>query len=113
MKLTVALRQNKDAKTLRKEGLIPCVVYGKHLESPISLSCSKNDLIKKYKEAGYSTPLTLEGDKIKELVLIQDIQLDPVTDVLIHADFLAIKADEKVTTEVPLLLTGESPVEKS
>jgi large subunit ribosomal protein L25 len=105
MKLTVTTRQDKDAKTLRKEGLLPCVVYGKHLEAPIAIACNKNDLIKKYKEAGYSTPLTLEGDIIKQLVLIQDIQLDPVTDVLIHADFLAIKADEKVTTEVPLVLT--------
>jgi large subunit ribosomal protein L25 len=45
--------------------------------------------------------------------LIQDIQLDPVSNVLLHVDFLAIKADEKVTTEIPLILTGESPLEKS
>lgn len=113
MKLTVTDRQNKDAKALRKEWLVPGIVYGKHLESPIAVACPKNDFIKKYKEAGYSTPLTLEGDKINQLVLIQDIQLDPVSDVLLHVDFLAIKADEKVTTEIPLILAGESPIEKS
>lgn len=112
MKLTVTSRQDKKAKALIKEGLIPGIIYGKHIDTPISIACKKNDLIKRYKEAGYSTPLTLEGDKLDQLVLIQDIQVDPVTDMLMHVDFLAVKADEKVTTEVPLKLVGESPIEK-
>ncbi len=112
MKLTVIARPDKKAKELRKEDLVPGIVYGKHLEAPIAIACKKNDLIKRYKAAGYSTPITLEGDGIKELVLIQDIQLDPVSDVLIHIDFLAIKADEKVKTEIPLILVWESPIEK-
>ncbi len=103
-------------KALRARGFIPAVVYGKHLQKPLSIVCNKNDFIKKYKEAGYSTPLTLEGTlegkKIDQLVLIQDIQLDPVSDVALHVDFLAIQADEKVTTEVPIKMTGESPIEK-
>jgi hypothetical protein len=45
--------------------------------------------------------------------LIQDIQVDPVSDVLMHIDFIAIKADEKVTTEVKIKLIGESLIEKS
>lgn len=113
MELIVTSRQDKTAKELRKEGLIPCVVYGKHLETPITIACPRNNIIKKYKEAGYSTPLTLTGDGIKQLVLIQDIQLDPVTDVLLHVDFLAVKSDEKVKTEIPVLMIGESPIEKS
>ncbi len=112
MKLTVISRQDKKAKELRKEGLVPGIIYGKHLEAPITVACNKNDFIKRYKEAGYSTPLMLEGDKLNQLVLIQDIQVDPVTDVLMHIDFLAIKADEKVKTEVAIKLTGESSVEK-
>ncbi|MEI7558489.1 MAG: hypothetical protein WCJ45_06965 [bacterium] len=48
--------------------------------------------------------MTLEGDGVDQLVLIQDIQLDPVTDSLIHIDFLAVNKDEKVTTEIPVLL---------
>jgi len=38
--------------------------------------------------------------------------LDPVSDVLLHVDFLAVKSDEKVTTEVAIKLIGESPIEK-
>jgi len=46
------------------------------------------------------------------MVLIQDMQVDPVTDRLTHVDFLAVRKDEKVKTKVPVLLTGESSVEK-
>jgi len=112
MKLTVTSRQNKKAKELRKEGLIPGIIYGKHLTTPLTVACKRNDLIKKYKEAGYSTPLTITGDGIDQLVLIQDIQVDPVSDILIHIDFLAVNKDEKVTTEIPVKMVGESMVEK-
>ena len=112
MKLMVTSRQDKTAKELRKEGLIPGIIYGKHLKETIAVACPRNDLIKKYKEAGYSTPLTISGEGIDQLVLIQDIQLDPVTDVLIHIDFLAVNKDEKVTTEIPVKMIGESLIEK-
>lgn len=112
MELIVTSRQDKKAKDLRKEGLIPGIVYGKHLKAPVAIACKRNELIKAYKEAGYSTPLTLSGD-VDQLVLIQDIQVDPVSDVLIHIDFLAVNKDEKVTTEIPVKMIGESPLEKS
>ncbi len=112
MELIVTSRHDKKAKDLRKEGLIPGIVYGKHLKEPIAVACKRNDLIKKYKEAGYSTPLTLSGDGVDQLVLIQDIQLDPVSDMLIHIDFLAVNKDEKVTTEIPVKMIGESIIEK-
>jgi len=40
------------------------------------------------------------------------MQLDPVSDIVLHVDFLAVKKDEKVSTEVPVILVGEAPVEK-
>ena len=112
MKLNVNIRQGEKSTQLRKDGFVPAIVYGKHLKAPIAVACKKNDFIKKYKEAGYSTPITLDGKGIEEMVLIQDIQLDPVTNVVLHIDFLAVSKDEKVTTEVPVILVGESVVEK-
>ena len=112
MKLIVTNRQDKQAKELRKEGLIPGIVYGKHLATPIAVACKRNDMLKTYKEAGYSTPLNLSGEKIDQLVLIQDIQVDPVSDILLHVDFLAVNKDEKVTTEIPIKMIGESMIEK-
>lgn len=102
----------QESKRLRKEWNVPAIIYWKHLKSSIQVSCLKNDFIKRYKEAGYSTPITLKGEWINELVLIQDIQLDPVTNIVLHIDFLAVKKDEKVKTEVTIVLTWESPIEK-
>jgi len=113
MKLSVHLRSQEEKNSaIRKEGNIPAVVYGKHMGKPLSITCKKNDFIKKYKEAGYSTPLTLEGEGIDQFVLIHDMQLDPVSDVVMHVDFLAVNKNEKVTAEVPVILIGESPIEK-
>jgi large subunit ribosomal protein L25 len=47
------------------------------------------------------------------LVLVHDFQLDPVSDVVLHVDFLAVSKTEKVTTEVPVVLFGESLIEKT
>jgi len=112
MKLNVNIRQGEKSKDLRKEGNIPAIIYGKHLSAPVSVFCKKNDFIKKFKQAWYSTALTLEGKWVEELVLVQDMQLDPVSDIVLHVDFLAVKKDEKVSTEVPVILVGEAPVEK-
>lgn len=112
MKLTVYTRQWEKARDLRKDWSVPAIVYGKHLSGPMSVFCKKNEFIKKFKESGYSTALILEGKDIEELVLVQDIQLDPVTNIVLHIDFLAVKRDEVVKTEVPVVLVGESPIEK-
>lgn len=115
MELKVNIRTQatkQESKKLRKEWNVPAIIYWKHLKSSIQVSCLKNDFIKRYKEAGYSTPITLKGEWINELVLIQDIQLDPVTNIVLHIDFLAVKKDEKVKTEVTIVLTWESPIEK-
>lgn len=114
MELTIAHRDvtGKKVKALRKASLIPAIVYGKHLEKPLMISCDKNAFIKIYKAGGSSTAITLKGENMKELALVQDIQLDPISDYVLHVDFHAVKADEKVTVEVPVILTGLAPIEK-
>jgi ribosomal protein L25, ctc-form len=113
MKLTVQVRTatGKKVKNLRKEGQLPAIVYGKSLENPVLLSCVKNDFIRVYREAGFSTPIELIG-AIDQLVLLQDMQLDPVSDEVLTVDFLAVNANEKVSASVPVVLIGESKVEK-
>ncbi|HKL44161.1 MAG TPA: 50S ribosomal protein L25 [Candidatus Absconditabacterales bacterium] len=117
MKLDVELRdlRGKDVNKLRREGKIPAVIYGKHMDAPISIVCDKNEFVKLYKKVGTSTPITLKGKDIEEMVLIYDFQLDPVSDVVLHVDFLGIKKGEKVTTEVSIVIQGEelSPIVKS
>lgn len=114
MELTIAHRDvtGKKVKALRKASLIPAIVYGRHLEKPIMITCDKNAFIKIYKAGGSSTAITLKGENMKELALVQDIQLDPINDYVLHVDFHAVKADEKVTVSVPVVLTGLAPIEK-
>ncbi len=112
MKLSVKKRDifGKKVKNLRAQGLVPAVIYGKHVEAE-SISCVKNDLLKVYRAAWYSTPVELTGD-VDHLVLINSLQLDPVSDEIISADFLAVSRTEKVSAKIPVVTFWESQLEK-
>ena len=112
MKLSVKKRDifGKKVKNLRAQGLVPAVIYGKHVEAE-SISCVKNDLLKVYRTAWYSTPVELTGD-VDHLVLINSLQLDPVSDEIISADFLAVSRTEKVAAKIPVVTFWESQLEK-
>jgi len=112
MKLSVKKREllGKKVKLLRNEGLVPAVVYGKRTDAT-SISCVKNDLLKVYRASGYTTPVELTGD-MDQLVLIHSLQLDPISDEIISADFLAVSKTEKVKANIPVVMTGECPLEK-
>lgn len=112
MKLSVKKRDifGKKVKNLRAQGLIPAVIYGKHVEAE-SVSCVKNDLLKIYRTAWYSTPVELTWD-VNHLVLINSLQLDPVSDEIISADFLAVSRTEKVAAKIPVVTFWESQIEK-
>ena len=81
------------------------------LDTPVLLTILKNDFIKAYRAAGYSTPIELEGG-VDQLVLLHALQLDPVTDEVLSIDFLAVDKHQKVSAGVPVVLVGESQVEK-
>ncbi len=112
MKLSVKKREihGKKVKNLRAQGLVPAVIYGKHVKAE-SISCVKNDLLKVYRTAWYSTPVELTGD-VDHLVLINSLQLDPVSDEIISADFLAVSRTEKVAAKIPVVTFWESQLEK-
>lgn len=90
---------------------MPAVVYGKKLETPVLLKCVKNDFIRIYRVGGYTSPIELTG-AMDQLVMLQAMQLDPVSDEVLSLDFLAVDANQKVTANVPVVLVGESKVEK-
>ncbi len=112
MKLSVKKREihGKKVKNLRAQGLVPAVIYGKHVKAE-SISCVKNDLLRIYRAAWYSTPVELTWD-VDHLVLINSLQLDPVSDEIISADFLAVSRTEKVSAKIPVVTFWESQIEK-
>lgn len=99
-------------KTLRKEGVLPANIYGKKVKS-LAIQIPMNEFEKVYKEAGETGIIEIAVDSSKRPVLINNVQVHPVTDIPIHVDFLQIDLKEKVTADVPVDLIGESPAEKS
>ncbi len=114
MNLSIKKRSvfGKSLKSYRKEWNIPGVVYSKHMKEPVSIFFDKLEFLKTYEQAGESTPIILKWDKINEMVLVHDIDVDPVWNRLLHVDFLAVKADEKTEAEVPVYTTWDAPIEK-
>lgn len=95
----------KDSKNLRVQGLVPCVIYGG--ESPVHFSADVKDLNKVL-----STPETfvfvinIDGKEYK--AVMQDSQFHPLSDELIHMDFLAVSDDKPVAVSVPVRTKGNS-----
>lgn len=98
------------AKATRKAGLVPAVIYGRHLANPQNLQLDAKELkLALGKGTGEHVLVDLEitgGDKT--LALIQDIQHQPVSRAILHVDFHALRADEKMHTTVPVICTGEA-----
>ncbi len=112
MQLAVTKRDNtKKPNTLRLEGVLPAVVYGRSEEStPISIN--RKDFDKVFKVAGESQIITLTGLDGEKQALIHDVEVHPVTGISMHADFYAIEKGQKVTVSVPFEFEGVSPAVK-
>jgi large subunit ribosomal protein L25 len=111
--MTAALRQDfgKGAThRLRQSGYAPAILYGKKAE-PIALAMETKtltrDLIRLH---GHNVVVSLdiEGEKGKKKhhVLIKDIQTDPITDSVLHVDFLEIDMDKEIVLDVAVVYTG-------
>jgi len=93
---------------LRKQGLVPGVVYGRKIDSlPITLSLSSVENL--IKEAGESVIINLdiEGEKPKK-VLIHEVERHPLTNRVSHVDFYQIREKEKIQAEVGIEFIGQS-----
>ena len=99
----------KKTRQLRLTWLIPCVVYGKHLE-PQHGTIAKNEFIKLYKQAGTSSVVDLTGD-MNHLVLIHSYQLSAARHEVTHVDFLAVSANEMVEADVKIIIEWIAPLE--
>jgi large subunit ribosomal protein L25 len=103
----------KQVRQLRREGLIPVTLYGRRVE-PESLQVPTRDLDSVLAQAGMNrlVDLKVEGNNQIRKVLIREIQRDVVSRQLLHADLYAVIMDEKITTELPVVLVNESPAVK-
>ena len=102
--------QGKKVARLRKEGIVPGVVYG-HGMSPIIVQSPYREIEVAVHGAGKHTPVQLTVDGKKKIAMIKDVDRDPVKARIRHVAFHAVKANEVVTAEVPIRLIGEGESE--
>ncbi|MFQ5658485.1 MAG: 50S ribosomal protein L25 [Candidatus Methylomirabilales bacterium] len=96
------------ARQLRRAGQLPAILYGEG--APIPLAVDRRGLLRALgTEAGENVILSLtivNGEELTRKAMIKEVQVDPVTGGLLHADFLAISMERAIEVEVPLELMG-------
>ena len=109
--ITLSNRQvvGKKVKVLRREGFVPVHYYGSGIES-LSLQASGATLRKVVTEAGANIPVevVVEGSSESDICFVREVQWHPVNGSLLHVDFMHVDVTERVTAEVPVVLTGQS-----
>ena len=93
-------------KAIRNAGLVPCVLYGG--KQPVHFSAEE----KAFKGLVY-TPnahtVAIELGQTSFNAILQDVQMHPVSDKILHMDFFELKDDKEITMEVPVKVSGVSP----
>jgi large subunit ribosomal protein L25 len=110
--LTVQKREiSKNAKRLRKDGVIVGVLYGHEVENT-PIQADYQTFRRAFEKATYSTIINLEVEGNTVPVLVQSVQYDPVYDTYTHVDFHAINMKKPITTNIPLNFIGDSQAVK-
>lgn len=106
--LSGSLRENvgkKDAKKHRREGNIPCVIYGGEKQIHFTTNEIKFDKIIFSPDVFL---ISVDVDGKQYLTMLQDVQYHPVTDKVLHADFLELTTGKEVSIGIPVNLVGIS-----
>jgi large subunit ribosomal protein L25 len=99
---------SRPAKRLRAEGKVPAVVYG-HGEDPTAVSVDWKPLREALTtEAGLNALINLDVDGATQLCIVKELQRHAIRQTVLHVDFIRISADEAITVDVPIVLTGEA-----
>ena len=95
------------ARRTRRDGKIPAVLYG-HGSDPKHLALPAIEFARVVREHGQNAVLTLDIDSKSELALTKTVTTHPIKNYIEHVDLLLVQRGEKVTVEVPVVLTGEA-----
>ncbi|MBK0378109.1 50S ribosomal protein L25/general stress protein Ctc [Mucilaginibacter segetis] len=96
----------RDAKELRYQGLVPAVLYGGSTQTHFSVSAADLRSVV-YTPDVHFIDLDIAGEKSQ--AVIKDIQFHPLTEQIIHIDFLLLDEKKPIVIEIPVKLTGTSP----
>jgi len=101
----------KHVQQLRQQGWVPGVMYG-HDFDPVSLQFDARSLTKTLAQVSGSqlVSIKIKGTKQPEVALLRDTQRDVIRGTILHVDFYRVDMTERLTTEIPLAIMGESPI---
>ena len=116
LELAVDVREalGKKARFLRREGITPANIYGRNLDS-VALQLQSAELYQALVQAGRNAVLSVKvkGEKKPRTAVIRNVQRHPVTDAIVHVDFLQVDVTRAITSDVQVVLIGESPLPKT
>jgi large subunit ribosomal protein L25 len=96
------------SRRLRKEGIVPVILYGSN-EANVPLALEKEALLKILRsETGENTVFEVSFNSETRNAMIKDLQLDPVSDEIMHADLIQIAMDKVVRVSVPVVTVGDA-----
>ena len=101
----------KQVKALRRAGLLPAVIYGRHVE-PIAISLDAHTTGLVFAKLTSSTLVTIDVEGTEYAALVREKQRNYIKGVLTHIDFLAVDLTEKIRTKVRLTFVGVSSAVK-
>ena len=96
----------RDAKGLRYNGMVPAVLYGGKTQTHFSVSAADLKPVI-YTPVVHFIDITVAG--VKSQAIIKDMQFHPLTEKLLHIDFLLLDEKKPITIEIPVRITGTSP----
>ena len=101
----------KKVKRLRRQGLVPGIVYGGGIEAAMPIQVDRRELIKTLQVAGTTNivQLNVDGQNGSLATLVREVQRDAISHEIIHVDFQAIRMDEPIRVDVPVHVVGEAP----
>lgn len=110
LKLSPRSVTGKKVKQLRRQDIVPVHVYGRD-QAPSALQAEGQVLRRILPQVGTNVPLSLEveGEDSDNICFVREVQRHPVTEDILHVDFLRVDVALAVRAEVPVILTGNPP----
>ncbi len=101
------------ARQLRREGKVPAVLYGKGETMSLTLDPVEFNKVLRSKQQGYVLITLAEANKkgaSQHNAILKDIQYDPISGHVLHADFFEVVMDQPIQVAIPIVITGSIPV---
>ena len=110
VKLSARTLIGKKVNRLRRQGIVPVHVYGTNAE-PVSAQVEDRILMRLLPAVGSNVPVSveIEGQDGADICFVREVQYHPVTENVLHVDFLRVDVSQTVSAEVPIILEGTAP----